>query len=292
MRKLNINVNDFIEISFKGLLNRPIDSASLIYFKNRISKNELTYEGFLSELAASEEFRNLIKSPMGNVNSLISSPTLFFMHLEKCAGSYLITALAKFYKPWEISYYPRDQLLLYKKFVIGHAPFIYLNEFQDRKIMFTILRNPKERIISLYKHSVLFNSSILKGCNSFEEWIFSLDREVLFSIDNVYIRRILQGYVELPDKLDLLTTAEIDVLITKAIDFYNKFSHIGNVENINLTINFLTEIIPEINFQDEYINSSYNFEEKITLTENINKQLDRLTFLDKVIYSNFTSTKN
>ena len=287
MRKPKINILDFIDISFKGILNRPIDPISLLYFKNRFSKNELTCEGFLRELIDSEEFKYIIKPSMGNINSLNSSPTLFFMHLEKCAGSYLITALSNHYKPWEISYYPNDQLLPHSKFIIGHAPFIYLNEFLERKIMFTILRNPKERIISLYKHSVIINSSILKGCNSFEEWIFSLDKVVLDCIDNLYIRRILQGYVELPDKFDLLTTAEIDVLIIKAIDFYNKFNYVGNKENLNPTKNFLTGILPEINFPDLYINSSNNFQEKITLSENVNKQLERLTYLDEIIYTNF-----
>ncbi|MGB1206214.1 MAG: sulfotransferase family 2 domain-containing protein [Chitinophagales bacterium] len=97
-------------------------------------------------------------------NKKHTSPTIFFMHIPKTAGTTLSNIIKREYKESDIGMaYPRktdmskfDTLFAEKQFkiVLGHYKFGFHQLAKDNFVYVTFLRNPVKRTISHYKHFV------------------------------------------------------------------------------------------------------------------------------------------
>src|SRR5678815_920877 len=80
-----------------------------------------------------------------------------FMHTQKTAGTTMTEAVRRHYRSDFVShgdYLKRDAASLKKTtFISGHFGFEYSRQFMDGRYSFTFLRDPVERILSLYYFS-------------------------------------------------------------------------------------------------------------------------------------------
>ena len=80
-----------------------------------------------------------------------------FMHTQKTAGTTMTEAVRRHYRNDMVShgdYLKRDTASLKKtRFISGHFGFEYSRQFMDGRYSFTFLRDPVERILSLYYFS-------------------------------------------------------------------------------------------------------------------------------------------
>jgi len=80
-----------------------------------------------------------------------------FMHTQKTAGTTITEAVRRHYRNDMVShgdYLKRDTASLKKtRFISGHFGFEYSRQFMDGRYSFTFLRDPVERILSLYYFS-------------------------------------------------------------------------------------------------------------------------------------------
>ena len=80
-----------------------------------------------------------------------------FMHIQKTAGTTITEAVRRHYRNDFVShgdYLNRDAASLKKTaFISGHFGFEYSRQFMDGRYSFTFLRDPVERILSLYYFS-------------------------------------------------------------------------------------------------------------------------------------------
>lgn len=90
----------------------------------------------------------------------IASPArrpAIFMHTQKTAGTTMTEAVRRHYRNDMVShgdYLKRDTASLKKTtFISGHFGFEYSRQFMDGRYSFTFLRDPVERILSLYYFS-------------------------------------------------------------------------------------------------------------------------------------------
>ena len=79
------------------------------------------------------------------------------MHIQKTAGTTMTEAVRRHYRNDMVShgdYLKRDTASLKKtRFISGHFGFEYSRQFMDGRYSFTFLRDPVERILSLYYFS-------------------------------------------------------------------------------------------------------------------------------------------
>jgi hypothetical protein len=77
-----------------------------------------------------------------------------FMHIQKTAGTTIIEAVRRHYRNDMVShgeYLDRDAASLTKTaFISGHFGFEYSRQFMEGRYSFTFLRDPVERVLSLY----------------------------------------------------------------------------------------------------------------------------------------------
>ncbi len=198
----------------EGLLR----SAELAWHRDRAAMNGLPEETF-SLLA-------------GNIFSAWTGEPLGFLHFEKCGGCALLAWLARFFHPEQIHADPARDLpahlyarLVQKRvpqpLIWGHYDIPTLQRFDPGRKIFTLLREPRARLISLYHYWRGVNPakidpeiSFAVGYAhrlSFEDFLNHEDPCLTDLIDNVYVRR-LTGFYLTGASTDRLRAAPEEVL--------------------------------------------------------------------------------
>jgi hypothetical protein len=144
------------------------------------------------------------------INKLLFS-TIIFLHLPKTGGTSLVQLLQKKYKIF--TYYKNssdeEQLNTINSheydIITGHMDFNFINKIKYTKI-FTIMRNPIQRCISLY-YFVNKGIDLVNKELTLYEFFTSIDKRILRHIENNMTHQIAYKYFyddRLPDDESLI----------------------------------------------------------------------------------------
>ena len=274
-------VNYAIRSVYRTLLLRSPSKSELPLWSTFIRSNGIV--DFVKEVSKSEEWAAL--------SANIDSKRVLFMHIPKAAGTSFRYFFTRFTKKiflldgnWDGNL-PNDTTLL-----IGHFGFSVIKAYSFSH-SFTILRDPVERIISLYRYG---NSEVsgwvlddpVRTLN-FHEWILSDTPEVLKQIDSFYVRTITD---DLPEPFESRVADSVELALKR----FSKFSAVGdqfNLEPFCKKVALLLDIpiftMPLYNSANHHAVSSNKYPPRPKLTPEIQSRLGQLTRLDYEIYNRF-----
>ncbi|MGI4958150.1 MAG: YkvA family protein [Janthinobacterium lividum] len=251
---------------------------------------------------------------MGDTLALWRGPKVRFMHLEKTAGSSLITVLAAQFHPLQIhsqtdrrhapnrSGTEQEALAAAHReaeIVWGHYDLPTMRRLDRNEPRFTLclLREPAERILSLYYfwHANQDEESVglsFARANGLLAFLRAEDAGIRNDIDNMYVRRLTGLFATrfgdpLADAPEASLAAAIKAL--DGLDFVGLSGQLGDSLSILGRLLGFTppERTPEVNVMS---NVERNVLLKVrptsreTITPDIEAELTRLTRLDAILY--------
>lgn len=178
-----------------------------------------------------------------------------FLHIQKTGG----TSLQEMAR----SVYGNDQVISHadfqgmtsesiekKKFISGHFRMDFALQYREGRVLFTILRDPVDRVISLYNYYQLpkansRNAQIAKS-RTFEEFLVNAisDTKLKWAVNNHFVKS-LSG---VSDFKDLIRGGDLKPLAEKSIENLSLLDYVGTVENYNEDYRAITKLLqwPEI----------------------------------------------
>lgn len=251
---------------------------------------------------------------MGDTLALWRGPKVRFMHLEKTAGSSLITVLAAQFHPLQIhsqtdrrhapsrSRSEQEALATAHReaeIVWGHYDLPTMRRLDRNEPRFTLclLREPAERILSLYyfwhanqdEESVGLNFARENGLLAF---LRAEDVGIRNDIDNMYVRRLTGLFATrsgdpLTDAPEASLAAAIEAL--DGLDFVGMSGQLGDSLSILGRLLGFTppERTPEVNVMsnvERNVLLQVRAAPREPITPEIQAELTRLTRLDAVLY--------
>ena len=238
---------------------------------------------FVKQVQSSEEGSAL--------RAKIESQKVLFMHIPRTAGSSFRGFFEKFTDIVYTSHAKQNPCPAEKACLInGHFGFSFMNH-TTYDHSFTILRDPIERIISLYRYSHSERSdweSVRKSQSSvFSEWLSSDNPDVRAQIDSFYVRVITDDIVE-PFENRIAESVKL------AIERYSAFSAVGDqsaLKPLCLKVSSLLDIpvfyLSIGNDSRSFSRSTTKYPPRPKLTPEIQRRLGQLTRLDYEIYNQF-----
>jgi hypothetical protein len=146
-----------VDALYLHCLKREADPAGRAHFEHLLTHEGWTFEQVASAFMQSEEYRlvNALSSPLRT--PVESRPRVCFVHIEKTAGTSLHDYLMEIYPESELfperlhrlADYPEEQFERYRLYS-GHYGYCYCNRMPSDTHFLTFLRNPRERVLSLY----------------------------------------------------------------------------------------------------------------------------------------------
>ena len=227
----------------------------------------------------------------------ISNPEpAIFLHIQKTAGTSLVHAAAEQYGAASIishgDYIGKSPLELSNiHFISGHFGYAYIEPIIQNRKIFTFLREPRERIVSLYYY---FRSQPIETYpiyklaheNSLEVFLklaFS-DAQVRARIWNHQTWQLAYGYNTDPGRRFMKSFTPIQLL---SLANYNlrKMHFVGLVESFDQDIGKLARLLKWNNITiAPCSNKNHNRKSLSDLSTNAIKLLDELTLLDQELY--------
>jgi hypothetical protein len=238
---------------------------------------------FVKQVQSSEEGSAL--------RAKIESQKILFMHIPRTAGSSFRGFFEKFTDILYTSHAKQNPCPAEKACLIsGHFGFSFMSH-TTYDHSFTILRDPIERIISLYRYSRLEKSdweSVRESQSSvFSEWLSSDNPDVRAQIDSFYVRVITDDIIE-PFENRIAESVKL------AIERYSAFSAVGDqsaLKPLCLKVSSLLDIpVFYLSFGNDsrsLSRSTTNYPPRPKLTPEIQRRLGQLTRLDYEIYNRF-----
>jgi len=240
---------------------------------------------FIKQIQCSDE--------KASISQKIESQKTLFMHIPKTAGSSFRCFMSRFIKTTYTTGIDQDPNSLHDApFVTGHFGFAFIKSATFTH-SFTILRDPIERIISLYR----FSRGNLSGkhindpalTHDFSSWISSNIPSIREQIDSFYVR------VMTDDINEPFETRVADSL-PLAIKRYSAFSAVGDQSNLEPFCKRVSSIfdinctsLPLDNVSKYLTRSHVNYPPRPKLTQDDRVRLSHLTRYDYVIYNHFRS---
>ena len=254
----------------------------------------------------------------GNPLSFWHGPPVAFLHLEKTGGVSLAKLLTDMFHPHQIDPDPRRTLAPHvappfagrsldgirrHPLVFGHYDLPSLQRLDPNRTLVTMLRNPVERILSLYYYwrSIDLGAVPVSASHAavrtahrcgLLEFLETDDPAVRNHIDNLYVRRLTGGYATgaRPDPVRQAPEAGLSA----ALAGLGQFDFVGITEQMGASVSALGDLlgfqppdtIPQENVTAANMASGGVFRAvpRETLTPAHWRQLGRLTRLDAVIY--------
>jgi hypothetical protein len=238
---------------------------------------------FIKQVQSSEEGSAL--------RAKIESQKVLFMHIPRTAGSSFRGFFEKFTDIVYTTHAKQNPCPVEKACLInGHFGFSFMNH-TTYDHSFTILRDPIERIISLYRYSQSERSGWESVRNSqspvFCKWLSSDNPYIHSQIDSYYVRAITDDIVEPLEN-------RIAESVKLAIERYSAFSAVGDQSDLKplcLKVSSLLDIpviyLPVGNDSCFLNRSTANYPSRPKLTPEIQDRLGQLTRLDYEIYNRF-----
>jgi len=283
-------------------------------------RHQLTRAMLASWLLADEAYRAGIgaellpetrpAAQLGNCLRIWTGPKVTFLHLEKTAGMAVTDVLAAQFHPLQIDadlrrafpphvLTPLPPFLLEKvrrcALVWGHYDVPSIARLGGGRFTFTLLREPKARILSLYRYwrgqAALdlgwngMNQPVLAAQRlSLAAFLTTDDPWILDYIDNFYVRRLTGQYCSFGAR-DPLRAAP-DEWLARAMSALQAFDFVGLTEDTEGAMARLGELlgfpapasVPRVNVtRSDEIAASTN-------DPAVAAALDRLTRLDQAVY--------
>jgi Protein of unknown function (DUF1232) len=283
-------------------------------------RQQLTRAMLASWLLADDAYRGRLRDELlpepaataaGNCLRVWSGPKVTFLHLEKTGGMAVTEVLAAQFHPLQIDADPRrafpphvltplPPFLLERvrrcALVWGHYDVPSIRRLGDGRFTFTLLREPKARILSLYLYwrgqAALdlgwngMNQPVLAAQSlSLAEFLATNDPWILDYIDNFYVRRLTGQYCSF-GRRDPLRAAPEEWL-AQALLALEGFDFVGLSEDSDGAIARLSRLlgfaapplVPRVNVTRSEYRVSPGADPDVAAA------LDRLTRLDQVIYA-------
>ena len=250
---------------------------------------------------------------VGNPLRAWDGPPIAFLHLEKTAGTSLIHYLQEWFHPTQIDpdplrAWPPHMLTRFPpgiaqrvrryRLVWGHYDLPSLNRLGAERFILTLLREPRERILSLYRfwraHPAPANTDsfgiIMARQKLLPEFLYSTDPLLRDYIDNVYVRRLTGLYAtgQAVDPLDLDAAGAL----TRALAALEQIDFVGITEQMNESLCLLSSMLgtdPAVTEPKVNLTASLEWERAPDVLWRsddpvIRHALDWLTRLDRVVY--------
>lgn len=226
-----------------------------------------------------------------------------FIHIQKTAGTSLVHLAAEQYGVESIishGDYVDKSPLVYRNipFVSGHFGYAYIEPLIPGRKIFTFLREPRERIISLYYyyrrqpidmypiHELAYNNSL----ESFLELGFC-DPLVRSRIWNHQTWQLAYGYSTGFDRRFANSFTEKQLLSLAKCNI-SKLDFIGLVEHFDCDVKTLSELLRWSSVcVPSKVNVTYNKKSLNEVSDKAIMLLDELTCLDKALYDTAISIK-
>jgi hypothetical protein len=276
-----IFVDYLIDDAYKYLLLRSPMHSDLVFWRNYIKSTN--YTDFINEIQRSQEKLNL--------NAKIESHKLLFMHIPKTAGTSFRLFLNRFTEKifivrGEGEYLAPNDTCLFT----GHFGFAHSKHYTHSH-SFTILRDPIERIVSLYRYgsseASRWSLSDQVRTLNFYQWISSDNPEVIRQIDSCYVRTITD---DLPEPFESRVTDSFNLALKR----YSEFSAVGDQSNLKPFCQKVASlldvpifIMPLRNHSEHHFLTIGKYPPRPKLTPEIQDRLGQLTRLDYEVYNRF-----
>jgi hypothetical protein len=259
-----------------------------------------TYRGRLAQDLAADDAR------IGNPLRVWSGPPVTFLHLEKTAGMAMVAALAAQFHPLQIDADPRrahpphlfsalPPFLLARvrrcAFVWGHYDIPAVRRLGGGRFTFTMLREPRARIRSLYRYwrgqaaldlgwNGMNQPVLLAQRLDFDVFLQIDDPMVVNYIDNFYVRRLTGQYVT--DDGDPLAR-DPDHWLRTALGALEQLDFVGLTED---TDGALARLGALLGFAPPARVGRVNVTQGAVAAPSVDDAiLERLTALDRVVYA-------
>jgi hypothetical protein len=231
---------------------------------------------------------------------------VFFMTVPKCAGTSIAVFLSSLFPHEEICPAPPAGIWVYRpedvadyRLFQGHFDHDFISNFNEVGVQLTILREPSERLVSLYDFWRSYSwdyihhnlpplptngPAVAKSC-SFAEFLRTANPFVRTQIDNAAARQILGSEFE-------RLVHDRDLLIERCLRQLETFDWVGITEEFQTSLQCLSNLFaaPCSNL-DIRRNRTYEADavgtERVTKTEPGSHELalmQRLTDIDCIIY--------
>ncbi len=233
---------------------------------------------------------------------------LVFHHIPKTAGTTLHAELAQLFPQHKICPERYDNLhkmnydeLNSYDFFSGHFDFYQIGLIPGPKRVITFLREPKERIISLYYFWKSFTKEWIEANNlygpllakslSLLDFLKSDDITVLSNVDNSLVRSFIGR--SRPDDYKLFRGYDNIYFANTAFENLKRYTFVGFVEHFKEDLAELRAILGvNISTKARHLNNAAelnasNIREDITrevITSEIEAELERLTSIDSIFY--------
>ena len=295
-----------------GLLDRGAGGPALL----RALNAEPEGRAQIARLAASNWTAALSGADAGVHGAIAGNPFAFwrgaaiaFLHIEKTAGTALVTALSKHCHPMQIFVDP----LLGETQRLGVAATPFAHDLADRKLIWghydlpgllrlapgrpviTMLREPRARILSLYyfwrsiplAHATKIGDPRVSLAQQLGllDFLRSDQPAVHDSVDNAYVRRLasLNAGGTLEDKV----AADPEGSLALALAALEDLAFVGIVERMPETLAGLSRVLGlDLGECLPVVNSGSAAVAREAVTPEITAALGDLTRLDQVIYEN------
>jgi uncharacterized membrane protein YkvA (DUF1232 family) len=281
-------------------------------------REQLTRAMLASWLLADESYHGRLRdelgaaAPFGDRLRVWSGPPVTFLHFEKTAGMSMVASLAAQFHPLQIDADPRrahpphlfsalPPFLLPRvqrcMLVWGHYDLPAVRRLGAGRFTFTMLREPRARIRSLYRYWRGqvglglgwdgMNQPVLAAQQSdFVSFLQNNDPMVVNYIDNFYVRRLTGQYVG-ADGVDPLAHDPAGSL-QAAFDALRSFNFVGLTEDTDGSLAILAERLGFAAPAAKHVNVTVVKPGTAEITENTPKVrilLVRLTSLDESLYA-------
>ncbi len=299
----------------RGLHSVPAAKEQL----GRLALLNLVREGCLPEPpSGAREAANA--TVLGNPLSFHTKQPIAFLHLEKTAGTALVSVLTEMCHPLQIDDDPYRSMPPHvrspfvgrgaedarrSKLIWGHYDLPSLRRVDPVRAVITLLREPRERLLSLYHYWRSVDASRVGGAfgnfnvaaahdHDLLDFLTLRDPLVRDYVDNFYVRR-LTGLYHTGRDLDPVEEDPGEALAC-AEAALDTIEFVGILERLEESLWLLSSVIdlpmpvrlPQLNKSDaNHREASPRFRHVLheKVTPEIERELDRVTRLDHIIYS-------
>ena len=240
---------------------------------------------------------------------------VIFMHIQKTAGTTLVNLLKRFYGEKNCmshgdhlagfaecanpeTFFSKENILAayqHKKFISGHFGYSFCSAFMDGRYSFTLLRDPADRILSLYYYwrsqpREGYHVYALAHDNSLKDFLLlGFERHgVMTHIWNAQMWQLAHGYCRADRKC--LWTFKPEELQAMALRNIKTFSFVGTVENFKNCRDEILNALGIANPEDDPVDNAGPSRPDIdALDKSIRAILRKLTAFEQPIYDSIAA---